>query len=70
MNSVNALSFEQIRARIDKTIKEGIQPNMSTQESKKLLKGHLNNKTNLAIMFVDINNSTQMRLALTEKILL
>jgi class 3 adenylate cyclase len=39
---------------------------MSTQESKKLLKRHVNSKTNLVIMFVDINNSTQMSLSLSE----
>jgi class 3 adenylate cyclase len=67
LNPVNTLSFEQIRARVDKTLNEGIQINMSTQESKKLLKSHVNNKTNLVILFVDINNSTQMSLSLTEK---
>ncbi|MGC1929437.1 MAG: adenylate/guanylate cyclase domain-containing protein [Candidatus Nitrosopolaris sp.] len=39
---------------------------MSTEESKKLLRRHVNNKTNLVIMFVDINNSTQMSLSLPE----
>jgi class 3 adenylate cyclase len=39
---------------------------MSTEESKKLLKRHVNNKTNLVIMFVDINNSTEMSLSLPE----
>src|ERR687885_1138569 len=66
LNSINKLSFGQIRARVDKTLKEGIQLNMSTQESKKLLKRHVNSKTNLVIMFVDINNSTQMSLSLPE----
>jgi adenylate cyclase len=60
-------SLEQIRARITKTLKDGIQLDMSTQECKKLLKRHVNSKTNLVIMFVDINNSTQMSLSLTEK---
>src|ERR671931_2197487 len=60
-------SLEQIRARITKTLKDGIQLNMSTEESKKLLKRHVNSKTNLVIMFVDINNSTQMSLSLSEK---
>jgi class 3 adenylate cyclase len=60
-------SLEQIRARITKTLKDGIQLDMSTQESKKFLKRHVNSKTNLVIMFIDINNSTQMSLALTEK---
>src|ERR687885_552225 len=66
LNSINKLSFGQIRARVDKTLKEGIQLNMSTQESKKLLKRHVNSKTSLVIMFVDINNSTQMSLSLPE----
>jgi adenylate cyclase len=57
----------QTSARIQKTIKEGIKLNMSTKESKELLKRHVNNKTNLVIMFIDINNSTQMSLALTER---
>jgi adenylate cyclase len=67
MCSMNKISFEQTRARIDKTLKRGIHINMSTQESKKLLRTHVNSKTNLVIMFVDINNSTQMSLSLTEK---
>src|ERR671929_1281305 len=58
--------LNQIRSRITKTLNAGIQLNMSTQESKKLLKRHVNSKTNLVIMFVDINNSTQMSLSLSE----
>src|SRR5919199_6437323 len=58
--------LNQIRSRITKTLNAGIQLNMSTQESKKLLKRHVNSKTNLVIMFVDINNSTQMSLSLPE----
>jgi len=57
---------EQARARVSRTLRNGIQPNMSTEESKKLLRRHVNSKTNLAIMFVDINNSTQMSLTLAE----
>jgi adenylate cyclase len=67
MSSINRISFEQTSVRINKTIQGGIQLNMSTKESKKLLKKHVNNKTNLVIMFVDINNSTQMSLALTAR---
>ena len=58
--------LEQIRARITKTIKDGIQLNMSTEESKKFLRRHVNTKTNLVIMIIDINNSTQMSLTLPE----
>jgi class 3 adenylate cyclase len=39
---------------------------MSTEESKKLLRRHVNSKTNLVIAFIDINNSTQMSLSLPE----
>ena len=58
--------LEQIRARITKTIKDGIQLNMSTEESKKFLRRHVNTKTNLIIMIIDINKSTQMSLTLPE----
>ena len=57
---------EQIRARITKTLKDGIQLNMSTEESKKFLRRHVNARTNLVIMIIDINNSTQMSLTLPE----
>jgi adenylate cyclase len=59
--------LEHIRARVTKTLREGIQLDMSTEESKKFLRRHVNSKTNLVVMFVDINNSTQMSLSLTEK---
>src|SRR5919198_1925821 len=66
MSFTNQPLLEQIRARITKTLTDGIQLNMSTEESKKLLKRHVNSKTNVVIMFVDINNSTQMSLSLSE----
>jgi adenylate cyclase len=59
--------LEQIRARVTRTLKDGIQLDMSNEECKKFLKRHVNSKTNLVIMFVDINNSTQMSLTLSEK---
>lgn len=58
--------LEQTRARVTKTLIDGIQLNMSTEESKKLLRRHVNTKTNLVTMFVDINNSTEMSLSLPE----
>ena len=57
---------EQIRARVTKTLKDGIQLNMSTEESKKFLRRHVNSRTNLVIMIIDINNSTEMSLTLPE----
>jgi adenylate cyclase len=62
----NLTLLEQSRARISKTLNEGMQLNMSTEESKKLLKRHVNNKTHLITMFVDINDSTQMSLSLPD----
>src|SRR5713226_4334190 len=58
--------LEQTRARISRTLVEGIQLDLSTEESRKLLRRHVNNKTNLITMFVDINNSTEMSLSLPE----
>src|ERR671932_786282 len=58
--------MKQIHARVNKTLNNGIQLNMSTEESKKLLRRHVNSKTNLVIAFIDINNSTQMSLSLPE----
>ena len=64
--SLTNLSLEQIRARVAKTLAHGIELNLSTDESKKLLKRHLNRKTNLAIMTIDVNNSIEMSLTLQE----
>jgi adenylate cyclase len=57
---------DQIRARVTKTLSEGIQLNMSTEESIKFLRRYLNDRINLVTMFVDMNNSTQMSLALPD----
>jgi adenylate cyclase len=66
MSFSNTPLLQQIRARINKTLMNGIQLNMSTEESKKLLRRHVNTKTNLVVMFIDINNSTEMSLSLPE----
>jgi adenylate cyclase len=66
MSFTNVSVLEQIRARVAKTLTAGIRLNMSTDESKKLLKRHVNRKTNVVIMFTDVNNSTEMSLSLLE----
>ncbi len=66
MSFTNVSGLEQIRARVAKTLTAGIQLNMSTDESKKLLKRHVNKKTNVVIIFIDVNNSTEMSLSLPE----
>jgi adenylate cyclase len=66
MRFTNVSESEKIRARVDKTLTHGVQLNMSTDESKKLLKRHVNRKTNVVIMIIDVNNSTEMSLSLEE----
>jgi class 3 adenylate cyclase len=66
MSFTNVSGLEQIRARVAKTLTAGIQLNMSTDESKKLLKRHINRKTNVVIIFTDVDNSTEMSLSLPE----
>jgi adenylate cyclase len=66
MSFTNVSVLEQIRARVAKTLTAGVQLNMSTDESKKLLKRHVNKKTNVVIVFIDVNNSTEMSLSLPE----
>jgi len=62
----NLSLLEQTRARVSKSLIDGIQLNMSTEESKKFLRRHVNSKTNVVTMFVDINNSTEMSLSLPD----
>ena len=67
-NSINITSVDlsEIRARVNKTLMDGLQLDMSTQDCAKLLRRQVNTKTNLVIMFVDINNSTQLSLTLED----
>lgn len=58
--------LEQAHARMTKTLVDGIQIDMSTEECKKLLRRHIYTKINLVTLFVDINNSTEMSLTLPE----
>jgi len=62
----NAASLDQVRARVVATLRDGVQLDMSTNECKKLLKRHVNKKTNVVIMFIDINKSTEISLSLPE----
>lgn len=68
-NSVNINSFDlsEIRSRVTKSLKDGLQLDMSTQDCAKLLRRKVNSKINLVIMFVDINNSTELSLSLEEQ---
>jgi adenylate cyclase len=66
VNPKNTPQLQQIRARVNRTLSDGIQLNMSTEGSKKMLRRHVNSNTNLVIMFVDINDSTNTSLSLSE----
>ena len=68
-NSINIASVDlsEIRARVNKTILDGLQLDMSTKDCAKLLRRQVNTKTNLVIMFVDINDSTQLSLTLEDQ---
>ena len=63
---INPPLLEQALARISKTLIDGVELDMSTEECKKMLKRHVNTKSNLVTMFVDINHSTEMSLSLPE----
>ena len=67
-NSVKIASVDlsEIRARVNKTLMDGLQLDMSTQDCAKLLRRQVNTKINLVIMFVDINNSTELSLTLED----
>jgi len=64
MSFIDVTSFEHIRDIVNNTLGNGVQIDLSTEESKKLLRRHVNTKTNLVIMIIDINNSTEMSLSL------
>jgi adenylate cyclase len=64
--NITSIDLSEIRARVDKTLMDGLQLDMSTQDCAKLLRRQVNTKTNLVIMFVDINNSTQLSLTLED----
>ncbi|MGA9936444.1 MAG: hypothetical protein WBP83_15110, partial [Nitrososphaeraceae archaeon] len=57
--NINSIDLSEVRARVAKTLMDGLQLDMSTQDCAKLLRRQVNTKTNLVIMFVDINNSTE-----------
>jgi hypothetical protein len=66
MSFTDASRLDQICTRVDKTLWDDIQLIMPTDESKKLLTRHLNRKTSLIAMFIEINNSTEAGLSLPE----
>jgi adenylate cyclase len=64
--STTDLDLLAIRSRVDKTLANGLQFDMSTEACKKLLKRNVNTKADLIIMFIDINGSTELSLSLPD----
>ncbi len=56
--------MEQIRARVLHTIRHGLEFDLTTEQSKLLLKRHVNSNATMVILFIDINGSTQMSMTL------
>lgn len=60
-------SPKQIRSRILKTLEDGLQFDLSTQLCNKFLRRHVNENVKLAILYIDICDSTKMSLLLSTK---
>lgn len=56
--------MNQIRARVARTIERGVQIDLSTSMCKRFLRRHASRKTTVAVLYVDIDGSTQMTLSL------
>ena len=62
-------SPKQIQSRILKTLENGLQFDLSSEDCNKFLRRHVNGKVKLAILYIDICNSTKMSLLLSLQIL-
>jgi adenylate cyclase len=60
-------SPKQIQSRILKTLENGLQFDLSTEDCNKFLRRHVNEKVKLAILYIDIRNSTKMSLLLSTR---
>jgi len=57
------LDLQQIQMRAIQTLEKGVQIDLSTAMCKKYLRRHANQKTNVVVLYVDIDGSTQMTLS-------
>lgn len=55
---------KQIKSRVLHTMKHGPEFDLTTEQSKQLLKRHVNSNTTMAVLIIDINGSTQMSITL------
>src|SRR5689334_6268682 len=59
------MDLAAIRARVNQTLERGAQIDLSTEPCKRLLRRNVNSKIGLAVLFVDIDGSTKMSMALS-----
>lgn len=59
-----SLDEEQIQARVRHTLQYGLEFDLTTDESKHLLRRHVNTNSTMVILFIDINGSTQMSMTI------
>ncbi len=57
------MDLKQIQTRADQTLEKGVQIDLSTSMCKRYLRRHANQKTNVVVLYVDIDGSTQMTLS-------
>ena len=56
--------MKQIQARAEQTLEKGVQIDLSTITCKRYLRRHANTKTTVAVLYVDIDGSTQLTISL------
>jgi adenylate cyclase len=54
------IDLKQVQARVERTIERGVQIDLSTTLCKRYLRRHANLKTNVVVLYVDIDGSTKL----------
>ena len=57
--------FNSVQARIRQTLDRGVQIDLSTESCKRFLRRKVNQKVGVVILYVDIDGSTKMSMALS-----
>lgn len=58
------IDMKQMQARIERTLERGVQIDLSTALCKRYLRRHASCKTNVVVLYVDIDGSTKLTLSL------
>jgi hypothetical protein len=68
LSSLPVTDFNAIQARVKQTLdRGGVQIDLSTESCKRFLRRKVDEKLDVVILYVDINGSTNMRMALSPK---